>query len=265
MSTSDKNPPSKSSPVPKLRVFAGPNGSGKSTIINSIKNIEVSGKPIDFGYYINADDIARKLTQRSFTFSDYDLEIKSDSLTDFAEQSGLLNNSFSPKEFRQSFRIEQQLVFVNEQSRIEQLAQILARYLRAEMLRLRRRFSFETVFSHESNLDIMREAREAGYKVYLYFVSTESPEINEFRVKLRVAQGGHDVPVEKIRTRYFRSLKLLPKAIQLSYQVFCFDNSLDNEPYRLIAHGKYNGEQLDWDDITEKAEWFEVVKKEIFG
>jgi ABC-type cobalamin/Fe3+-siderophores transport system ATPase subunit len=45
----------------RLRVFAGPNGSGKSTIIKSVKNTGVNGHPIDFGYYINADDIYRGL------------------------------------------------------------------------------------------------------------------------------------------------------------------------------------------------------------
>lgn len=50
--------PAKSSqpPVLRLRVFAGPNGSGKSTIINSIKEYRIDNRPIDFGYYINADD-----------------------------------------------------------------------------------------------------------------------------------------------------------------------------------------------------------------
>lgn len=62
------------------------------------------------------------------------------------------------------------------------------------MLLLRRRFSFETVFSHPSNLEIMQEAVAQGYKVYLYYVSTEDPEINKYRVNLRVTQGGHSVP-----------------------------------------------------------------------
>ncbi len=77
------------------------------------------------------------------------------------------------------------------------------------MLKRQRRFSFETVFSHPSNLDTMRQAVNAGYKVYLYFVSTESPAINKYRVQLRVAQNGHDVPGDKIESRYYRSMELL--------------------------------------------------------
>jgi predicted ABC-type ATPase len=46
----------------RLRIFAGPNGSGKSTIIHSIRQFKKSnGTPIDFGVYINADDIAAQL------------------------------------------------------------------------------------------------------------------------------------------------------------------------------------------------------------
>lgn len=49
----------------RLRVFAGPNGSGKTTVINSIRNLIVNDQPIDFGHYINADDIAVQLKKRN--------------------------------------------------------------------------------------------------------------------------------------------------------------------------------------------------------
>ena len=76
-------------------------------------------------------------------------------------------------------------------------------------------FSFETVFSHSSKLDIMQQAVELGYKVYLYFVSTEDPEINKFRVAARKMKGGHDVPPEKIESRYYLSMNLLYNASQI--------------------------------------------------
>ena len=126
------------------------------------------------------------------------------------------------------------------------------------MLRLKRRFSFETVFSHESNLDIMRRSVEAGYKVYLYFISTESPEINKYRVKLRVAKNGHDVPPQKIEDRYYRSLKLMYKASQYAYQAFFFDNSKDNAPFELVAHFKLIRKRKKWDRISNSNAtlWF---------
>ncbi len=42
----------------RLSVFAGPNGSGKTTIIDAVRKARVHGKAVDFGVYINADEIA---------------------------------------------------------------------------------------------------------------------------------------------------------------------------------------------------------------
>jgi predicted ABC-type ATPase len=140
----------------------------------------------------------------------------------------------------------------------ERLAQIIAYFLREKLLLERKKFSFETVFSHSSKLDIMREAKQAGYKVYLYFVSTESPDINKYRVKLRTIKGGHDVPAGKIESRYYRSLEFLYEAAQLSYQSFFFDNSRTGKQFKLFAHFKVLNGVKKWDKIVEKdvPEWF---------
>jgi predicted ABC-type ATPase len=84
----------------------------------------------------------------------------------------------------------------------------------------------------------MRRAKAAGYKVYLYFVSTETPEINIDRVGIRVKSGEHNVPRYKIIKRYYRSHKLLYKAVKLSYQSFFFDNSKTGEKFKLFAQLK---------------------------
>jgi len=57
-------------------------------------------------------------------------------------------------------------------------------------------------------------------------------------VQARHAKGGHDVPPETIRSRYYRSLDLLYDAAQLSYQTFFFDNSKDGEDMKMFAHFK---------------------------
>ena len=80
-------------------------------------------------------------------------------------------------------------------------------------------------FSHVDKVNFMQRAKDAGYKVYLYFVSTEGPEINAKRVEGRVAAGGHDVPTEKIVGRYYRTMDNLYRALMISYRAYIFDNS----------------------------------------
>lgn len=77
-------------------------------------------------------------------------------------------------------------------------------------------FITETVFCHESHLAFMKKAKKAGYNVRPIYVATDSPDINVARVKKRVRQGGHNVDEEKIRSRYYRSLALLKKAVDIA-------------------------------------------------
>jgi predicted ABC-type ATPase len=249
----------------RLRVFAGPNGSGKSTVIEYVRNYMVGGYPVDFGLYINADEIASNLKTGPFSFNPWEFKTNVNEFCEIVFDSGLINATFTKEEFLSSFIFEENGLTLNDPESNERLAQIIADFLRKKLLQLKKRFSFETVFSHPSKLEIMRQARDEGYKVYLYFVSTESPEINKFRVLARVAQKGHNVPVDKIETRYYRSMDLLFEACQIAYQVFFFDNSRDFTEEQeigaeslLFAHFKSLRGNKDWDEMdSEKVpEWF---------
>ena len=244
----------------RLRVFAGPNGSGKSTVIQFVKSSEVNGRPIDFGIYINADDIAKKLREQKLDFADYHISTTSKEFVAIALASGFVGNGFDDIALKKSFSFRNNILSLIDKDADERLAQIIADFLRKKLLKERKKFSFETVFSHPSKLDIMREAANNGYKVYLYFVSTENPEINKFRVASRKLKGGHDVPVDKIESRYYRSLELLFDAAQISYQAFFFDNSEDGKASKLFAHFKKASDKKQWDKIKKKdvPEWFEL-------
>ena len=248
-----------------MRVFAGPNGSGKSTIINAVRKTKVNNQPVDFGIYINADDIAKDLRNDAFHFKTYTTSVTEEEFKKEAIQSGLINNEFTEAQFLSCYFFSNNKVSLTSGHSVakadERIAQILAHFLRKKLLQEKKKLSFETVFSHTSKLDIMREAKESGYKVYLYFVSTESPEINKFRVEARKNKGGHDVDPIKIEQRYYRSLDLLFEAAQLCYQVFFIDNSKelkDGEEANWFAHFKIVGEKKKWDKLkqTEVAEWF---------
>ena len=105
------------------------------------------------------------------------------------------------------------------------IAADLAGFIREHLLNEDKNFWFETVFSHASKLEIMKKAKELGYRIYFYFIATDSPEINIDRVHNRVAKNGHAVPEKKIRDRYYRSLRPLIPAIKISDRAFLFDNS----------------------------------------
>ena len=106
---------------------------------------------------------------------------------------------------------------------------------RQVLLQARESMAFETVMSHPSKIDFAIAAREAGYEVLLIFVGVASAEISLQRVIERVANGGHDVPRQKVIDRYQRVMALLPQAIQAVSRALLFDNSDDRSGARLVA------------------------------
>lgn len=97
----------------------------------------------------------------------------------------------------------------------------------------RQSFTFETVLSTERNLLLLERAKSAGYFIRCSFVLTVDPSLNVERVKYRVAAGGHNVPVEKIVSRYHKSLSFLPRLCKVCDRLNIYDNSLD-KPYRIL-------------------------------
>ena len=87
-------------------------------------------------------------------------------------------------------------------------------------------FTFETVLSTERNLLLMQKAKKRGYEIQCIYVLTCNADINAARVKGRVREGGHDVPEDKIRSRYVKALKLLPKIIDVCDKLLIYDNSI---------------------------------------
>lgn len=85
-------------------------------------------------------------------------------------------------------------------------------------------FIAETVASHESKVDLVRRARDAGYYVHLVVVAVPE-EYSVERVLARVAVGGHDVPEEKIRSRWRRLWDNVVAMIELADSAEVFDNA----------------------------------------
>ena len=115
--------------------------------------------------------------------------------------------------------------------------------LRSALVDQRESFVFETVFSDPvgDKLAFLNDAVERGYMVVLCFIGISGPEVSEQRVAMRVSQGGHDVPSEKLVTRYPRTLANLQSAIRALPHVWIFDNDDLKKPFRKVVvyeHGR---------------------------
>jgi len=200
-------------------VFAGPNGSGKTTIIKSLK------EKIKFGIYLNADDIEVLLKEKNeIKLSDYDVECSETQFQKFIENHSL-TKKLEDNNLILNLAFENNIIKNKAGRNLSYEASIIVDFIRQLLFEKGEQLSFETVMSHDSKISVLQNAMEMGYKNYLYFVSTEDVAININRVMVRVKGGGHNVPTEKIESRYDRSLKLLKEAVKYTYRTFIYDNS----------------------------------------
>ena len=95
-------------------------------------------------------------------------------------------------------------------------------------------FVFETVFSAEDKIDFLIRAKEAGFFIRLFFISTEHPSINAARIAKRVMEGGHDVPIPKIISRYTKSIENCETVARLVDRLYVYDNSVNDQDARLL-------------------------------
>jgi predicted ABC-type ATPase len=98
-------------------------------------------------------------------------------------------------------------------------------------------FCMETVFSDAqgAKLDFLRECQSSGYTVVLVFIGLESADVSRGRVIERVEAGGHDVPDEKIESRFPRTFDNLRQALTFVDEALLFDNSSSDQPFRFVA------------------------------
>lgn len=227
-----------------MRVFAGPNGSGKSTMINEIRNYS-----LDLGVYINPDEIERELVDTGkISLEKYSLTgINREVFLVFIKRHGLL-----AKADKDGHTIHLDLdTTVNEiinhtTARPSYEAALIADFLRIQLIQQGSKFSFESVLSDPSKLAIFDLAKQHGYRIYLYFICTESPQINKDRVALGVQEGGHNVDENKIETRYYKTLQQLKEAIKRTDRAFLWDNS--------GVHSNLILEVVDGNEITLKTD-----------
>ena len=231
---------------PRMRMFAGPNGSGKSTLKSVIE-------PYLLGFYINPDEIEKELQDKKFyTIDALPFEILETEIIKFFQDSGLYPKlSFSLT--IDNFQIENNKLFFLKIPINSYVSAIFSDFLRHKFIENKMSFTFETVMSSSDKVALLAKAQALGFKTYLYYVSTEDPQINISRVANRVNLGGHNVPQDKIVQRYYRSLDLLFQAIKYSNRVYLFDNSGVSKKFiASVEEGKVIDIQVD-----TLPEWFE--------
>ena len=237
---------------PRMRMFAGPNGSGKSTIKSVIDSSLL-------GYYINPDEIEKELIEKgSFNLQLLPFTVTPSEIVDFFKNSGLYPKLLIDLNAN-DLQVDDNKLFFIKIAINSYVSAILSDFLRHKFLENKISFTFETVMSSEDKVTLLAKAQSLGFKTYLYYVSTDDPQINIARIASRVYFGGHDVPRDKIVSRYYRSLSLLFEAIKHTNRAYLFDNS--GRSKRFIASIN-NGYELDI-QIDTVPEWFEkyVMRK----
>ncbi len=116
-------------------------------------------------------------------------------------------------------------------------AAAVADRIRRELMAAGESFAFETVFSDPvgDKLAFLEACDAVGYTTALIFVGVPSAAVSAERVAMRVSQGGHDVPLAKLRSRFSRTLANLKASISRLPHVIVYDNSDLAAPFRLIA------------------------------
>jgi len=208
---------------PKLRIFAGPNGSGKTTLFDSIQPIYFSTR-----IFVNADLLEEEFKKKNFlNLSDFEIDVINENFESFCFQNGLfIKAGFNAASW--NLVVRENVIVKNTSTSTAYNSYhfaIIADFIRYALIKNKKSFSFETVFSHPSKLDLIDFAHQNNYKVYLYFIGTETPKMNVERVKDRVLKGGHLVNKDKIEQRYFLTMDLLIEMIKKVDQTYLWDNS----------------------------------------
>lgn len=95
-----------------------------------------------------------------------------------------------------------------------------------ELLQKGETFAFETTLATKSYKQKIEWAQANGYEVTLLFFWLDSPNIAKERVAQRVAEGGHNIPLETIERRYYNGIaNLFTIYIDMVDICYIFDNS----------------------------------------
>jgi len=206
----------------KIRIFAGPNGSGKSTLFKEFS------KNYNTGFFVNADELETKLKSSGLIdLKELGVVASQEDLENFKslDTSQSLFKKAETEGHKIDILVKQNFIVDDSKETHSYEGAFIASFIRDLLIKQNKSFSFETVLSHPSKINEIKNIVKSGYFAYLYFVCIDSPEVNISRVNNRVGKGGHYVPENKILERYYRTLDNLHNLLPLCYRAYLFDNS----------------------------------------
>ena len=115
-------------------------------------------------------------------------------------------------------------------------------------------FAFETTLSGKSYAAFLKILKNKGYSVHLFFLWIPNVDIALARIKERVTDGGHDVPAQDVKRRFYRGLSNLFKLYRPLLDSWMLFNNSSTVP-AFIAEEK-DGKLT----ITDKSLFNEILK-----
>ena len=178
-------------------------------------------------------------------------------------KSTLYKTNFLNQNIKNSIRINTDEIvysFGDWKSSIDQIkAGKIAIQLRNKCFLEEKSFNKETTLTGKTILKIIDKAKDLGYKIHLYYIGIDNPEIAKERVKNRIARGGHGISSNLIEKRYYESLQNLEKILSKCDLIEIYDNSV--KFYRIFY---YEDKQVFENNIA-KVNWIKNNLKELLN
>ena len=113
-------------------------------------------------------------------------------------------------------------------------------------------FNQETTLAGRKCIQDIKRALDLGFKVVMFYIGVNHPDIANNRIAHRVSVGGHSIEPEVVGRRYKASLGNLQIAIEICNEVYLFDNS-----YELTFMRAYRQGQLELDRANSRVAWIQ--------
>lgn len=157
-------------------------------------------------------------------------------------------------EFINADEIAKSLAPLHPESMALTASKLMVRRLR-DLLEAGNNFAFETTGAGTNYLKYIKQGLASGYEINIVYLWLASPELAVKRVAQRVAEGGHHIPEEIIRRRYFLGLKnVIHEYLPLAHIALLLDNSSKSQ--KIIAQKRMR-KQI---EIVNRDIWDEMQR-----